>query len=144
MKIDYSDLISGRHENVARCRLGTCSRRVSLASFVLTFSGVPLRLERKLRDGSVGVLMYSHVVYSPEFFAVASGRKSTRMLFHQATELMNLIDHEFVGNPTSPFFAFLSCLFHMGISLPLVKRLLGLFWDTPGREKPKVQIARKR
>ena len=67
--------------------------------------------------------MYFHVVYSPEFFAVAPGRKSTRKLFCQATELMHLKDHEFVGNPASRPFAFLSCLFNMGIPLLLVKRL---------------------
>ena len=43
--------------------------------------------------------MYFYLVYSPEFFAVASGRKSTRKLFPQATEFMDLIDHEFVEKP---------------------------------------------
>ena len=108
-----------------------------MASFVLTFSLVPLRLERKLRDGSVGFSVYFHVVYSPEFFAVASRRKSTLKLFGQATELMVLIDHEFVGNSTSPPFAFLSFPLQMDISLPLGKRLIGVFLDTHGCEKPK-------
>ena len=81
--------------------------------------------------------MYFHLVCSPEFFAVAFGRKSTRKLFRQATELMVLIDHEFVVNPTSLPFVFLPCPFHMGISLPLGKRLLGVFWDTHGCEKLK-------
>ena len=49
--------------------------------------------------------MYFHLVYSPEFFAVAFGRKSTRKLFLQATELMVTMDHEFLGNSTSPPFA---------------------------------------
>ena len=137
IKIDYSEPISRRRENVACRHLRACWRHVFVASFVLTFSRVPLRLERKLRDGYVGFFMYFHLVYSPEFFAVASGRKSTRKLFRQATELMDFINHEFVGNPTSPPSAFLSCPFQMGISLPLGKRLLGVFWDTHGCEKPK-------
>ena len=81
--------------------------------------------------------MYFHLVHSPEFFAVASGRKSTRKLFRQATELMDLIDHEFIRNPTSPPFAFHPCPFHMGLSLPLGKRLLGLYWGTHGCKNPK-------
>ena len=50
--------------------------------------------------------MYFHLVYSAEIFAVTSGRKSTRKLFRQATNLMGLIDHDFVGNSTSSLFAF--------------------------------------
>ena len=107
IKIDYSDPISRRREKVVRRRLRTCWRRVSGASFVLTFWPVPLRLEGKLRDGSVGFFMYFHLVCSPEYFAVASERKSTRKPFREATELIVLIDHEFVGNSTSPPFAFL-------------------------------------
>ena len=84
--------------------------------------------------------MYFHLVYSPEFFAVVSGRTSMRKLFRQATELMVLTHHKFVGNSTSPPFAFLSCPFHMGISLPLGKRLTGVFWDTHGCEKPKSKL----
>ena len=42
--------------------------------------------------------MYVHLVCSAEFFAVASGRQSMRKLFRQATELMVLVDHEFVAN----------------------------------------------
>ena len=81
--------------------------------------------------------MYFHLVCSTESFTVTFGRKSTVNLFHQATELMVLIDHGFVGNSTSPPFAFLSCPFHTGISLPLGKRLEGMFWNTHGCEKPK-------
>ena len=81
--------------------------------------------------------MYFHLVYSPEFFVVASGRKSARKLFRQATELMVLIDHECVVNSTSAPFTFLSCPFHVGISLPLGNRLTGVFWDTRGCKKPK-------
>ena len=84
--------------------------------------------------------MHFHLVYSPECFAVACGRKSTRKLFRQATELMDLIDHEFVGDPTSRPFAFLPCPFHMNILLPLEKRLLRVFWGTHGREKPKSKL----
>ena len=80
--------------------------------------------------------MYFHLACSPEFFAVASGRKWTRKLFRPATELMVLIDHEFVGNSTSPLFSFLSCPFHMGISLFTGRRPIGVFWDTHGCEKP--------
>ena len=53
-----------------------------------------------------------------------------RKLFRQVTELMVTKDHEFVGNSTSPPFAFLSYPFHMGISLPLGKRLTRVFWAT--------------
>ena len=81
--------------------------------------------------------MYFHLVYSRECFAVASGKKLMRKLFRQSTELMDLIDHEFVGNPISPPFALLPCPFHMGISLSLGKRLLVVFWCTDGRKKPK-------
>ena len=81
--------------------------------------------------------MYFHLVCSPEFFAVGSGRRSTRKLFRQATELMVPIDHESVGNSTSPPFAFLSCPLHMGISLLSGKRLIGGLWDTNGCEKAK-------
>ena len=44
--------------------------------------------------------MYFHLVYSPEFFAVASSRKSARKLFRQSLELMVLKYHEFRRNPT--------------------------------------------
>ena len=84
--------------------------------------------------------MYFHLVYAPEFFAVASRGKSTRKLFRQATEFMDVIDHEFVENPTSSPFAFPSCPSNMGISLPLGKRPLGVFWDTLGRQKPKSKM----
>ena len=80
--------------------------------------------------------MYFHLVCSPEFFAVASGMKSTRKLFRQVTELMVLRDHEFVVNPTSPPFAFLSCPFHMGISLPLGKQRIGCFGTHIGAKSP--------
>ena len=81
--------------------------------------------------------MYFHLVCSQEFFAVATGRKLTRKVLRQATELMVLINHEFIGSSTSPPFAFPSCPFYMGISVPYGKRLTGVFWDTQGCEKPK-------
>ena len=84
--------------------------------------------------------MYFHLVCSPEGFGDASGRKSTRILFRQATELMVLMDHHFVGNSTSPSLAFLSCPFHLGILLPLGKRLVGVFWDTQECEKLKSKL----
>ena len=80
--------------------------------------------------------MYLHLVYAPELFAVASRRKWTRMFFHQATELMVAIDHEYAGESTTPTFAFHSYPFHMVISLPLGKRLTSVLWDTYGCEKP--------
>ena len=46
--------------------------------------------------------MYFHLVCSPEFFAVASSRKSTRKLFRRSLELMVLKDHGFGQNPTFP------------------------------------------
>ena len=81
--------------------------------------------------------MYYHLVCSLECFAVASERKSTCKLFRQATELMVFIDHELVGNSTSPPFAFPSCPFHMGIWLLLGKGLIGVFLDTHGCQKSK-------
>ena len=89
-----------------------------------------------LSDGSVGFFMYFHLVCSPESFASASGGRFTRKFFCQATDVMVLNDHEFVLNSASPTFAFPSCPFHMGILLPLRKRLRGSFWDTHGYEKP--------
>ena len=85
----------------------------------------------------MGYFTYFHLVYSPEFWAVAFGRKLTRKLFRQVPELMFTIDHEFVGNSTSPPFASLSYPFHMGISFPLGKRLTRVFWGTYGCEKLK-------
>ena len=81
--------------------------------------------------------MHWHLMCSPEFFALTSGRKSARKIFRQATELVNLICHELVGNSSSPPFAFFSCPFHMCISLPLGTSLIGVFWNTHGCEKPK-------
>ena len=46
--------------------------------------------------------MYFHLVCSPEFFAVASSRKSARKLFRRSLELMVLKHHEFGRNPTFP------------------------------------------
>ena len=46
--------------------------------------------------------MYFHLVCSPEFFAVASSRKSTRKLFRRSLELTVPKDHELGQNPTFP------------------------------------------
>ena len=46
--------------------------------------------------------MNFHLVYSPEFFAVAFSRKSARKAFRRSCELMLLKDQEFARNPTSP------------------------------------------
>ena len=71
--------------------------------------------------------MYFHLVCSPEFFAVASPRKSTRKVFRRLRELMVLKDHEFGRNLTSPPYVFHSCPFHLGISLCMGKRAMGMF-----------------
>ena len=76
--------------------------------------------------------MYFHLVCSPEFFAVASSRKSARKLFRRSLELMVLKDHEFGRNPTFPPYAFHPCPFHVGIS-PCIGKLgngdvLGSLW----------------
>ena len=81
--------------------------------------------------------MYYHLVCSPEFFSLAYGRKSTRKIFASSNELMVLIHHEFAGSSISPLFAFFSCPFHMGISIPLGKRLIGVFLGTQGCGKLK-------
>ena len=49
--------------------------------------------------------MYFHLVCSPEFFAVASERKSARKFFRRSLELMVLKDHEFGRNPGFPPYA---------------------------------------
>ena len=59
--------------------------------------------------------MYLHLVCSPEFFAVASSRKSARK------------DHELGQNPTFPPYAFHPCPFHVGISLCIGKRAMAMF-----------------
>ena len=53
-----------------------------------------------------------------------------RKLFCQVTEVMVTIDLEFVGNPTSPPFAFLLYPFRVGISFPAGKRHKRVFWST--------------
>ena len=55
--------------------------------------------------------MYFHLVCSPEFFAVASSRKSTRKAFRRSCELMVLKDHEFGRNLTSPPIPFIHAPF---------------------------------
>ena len=71
--------------------------------------------------------MYFHLVRSPEFFAVASPRKSTRKLFRQSLKLMVLKDHAFRRNPTFPPSVFHPCPFHVGISLCIGKRAMAMF-----------------
>ena len=102
-------------------------RPLSVASFVLNFSPVPFTFESNLVTGAVGYFMYFRLVYLPEFFASTSGKNWTSKLFHQATELMVTIDHEFFGNCTSPPLAFLSFPFHMSMLLPSQKRLTRVF-----------------
>ena len=71
--------------------------------------------------------MCFHLVCSPEFFAVASLRKSGRNLFRRSLELMVLKDHEFGRNPTFPPSAFHPCPFYVGISLCIGKRAMAMF-----------------
>ena len=72
--------------------------------------------------------MYFHLVCSPQFFVVASERKSARKLICRSLELMVLKDHEFRWNPpTFPPYAFHSCPSHVGISLCMGKRAIGMF-----------------
>ena len=71
--------------------------------------------------------MYFHLVCSPEFFAVASSRKSTRKAFRQSCELMVLKDHEFGRNLASPPYTFHPCPFHVGISFCIGKRAMAVF-----------------
>ena len=80
--------------------------------------------------------MYFHLVCSPEFFAVASSRKSARKLFRRSLELMVLKDHEFGRNPTFPPYAFHPCPFHVGISLCIGKRAMGCFRQPMGFANP--------
>ena len=71
--------------------------------------------------------MYFHLVCSPEFFAVASSRKSTRRVFRRSRELMVLKYHEFGRNPTVPPYAVHPCPPHVGISLCIGKWAIGMF-----------------
>ena len=80
--------------------------------------------------------MYFHLVCSAEFFSNAPGVKSTQEVFRQVTELMVAIDHEFLGNPTSLPFPFLSFPCQMGIWLSLQKRLTRINWAMEGCQRP--------
>ena len=71
--------------------------------------------------------MYFHLVWSPEFFAVAFSRKSARKAFRRSCELMPLKDHEFGRNPASPPYVSHPCPFHAGISLCIGKRAMAVF-----------------
>ena len=71
--------------------------------------------------------MYFHLVCSPEFFAVASARKPARKVFRRSLKLMVLKDHEFERYSTSPPYAPHPCPFHVGISLSMGKRVIGMF-----------------
>ena len=71
--------------------------------------------------------MYFHLVCSPEFFAVASSRKSARKLFCRSLELMVLKDHEFGRNPIFPLNAFHPCPFHVGRLLCIGKQAMAMF-----------------
>ena len=71
--------------------------------------------------------MYLNLVCSPEFFAVASARKSARKVFRRSLELMVLQDHEFGRYSTSLPYAFHPCPFYVGISLYMEKRAIGMF-----------------
>ena len=70
--------------------------------------------------------MYFRLVHSPQFFVAAFGRKSMRKIFWDAPEFMELIYHEFVGNPAPPPYTSLSCHFQMDISFVMGKRPIGV------------------
>ena len=82
--------------------------------------------------------MHFHLVCSPEFFAVASARKSVRKVFRRSLELMDLKDHEFGRHPTSPPYAFHPRPPHVGISLCIGKRAIGMFEAECGCCKPRL------
>ena len=71
--------------------------------------------------------MYFYLVRSPEYFAVASSRKSARKLFRRSLELMVLKDHEFGRNPIFPPHAFHPWPLHVSISLCMGKRAMAMF-----------------
>ena len=71
--------------------------------------------------------MYFHLVCSPQVFAVASARKSARIVFRQSLELMVLKDDEFGRYFKSPPYAFHPCPFHVGISLCIGKWAKGMY-----------------
>ena len=71
--------------------------------------------------------MYYHMVCSPEFFAVASARKSARKVFRRSLELMVLKDHKFGRYCTSPPYAFHPCPFHVSISVCIGKWAIGMY-----------------
>ena len=71
--------------------------------------------------------MYLRLVCSPELFAVAFSRKSTRKACRRSCELMLLKDHEFGRNTTSPPYVFHPCPFHVGISLCIGRRAMAVF-----------------
>ena len=118
MKMDYRDQSSDEGEDEARPRLQAVRRHLSVASVVFNFLPTPLRVQSTLSAGSAGFFRYCHVVYSPEFFAGASGTKLTCKLFRQITELMGIKDHKFVGSSASLPFALYSYPFHIRISPP--------------------------
>ena len=71
--------------------------------------------------------MYFHLGCSPEFFAMASARKSACKGFRRSLKLMVPKDHEFGRYPTSPPYAFCPCPPDVGISLCIGKRAIGMF-----------------
>ena len=71
--------------------------------------------------------MYFHLVCSPEFFAVASARKSARKVFRRLLELMVRKDHAFGRYSTSPPYASYPCPLHVGISLCIEKWAIGMY-----------------
>ena len=103
-----------------------------MASFILVFSPVRFRQERKLRADSVGFSMYFHLVYSAQSFRDMSGRILTLNVFCEATDRIVTMDNEFVENSTSPSSAFVACPLHMSVWLPLDKWHIGVVWVMGG------------
>ena len=97
-----------------------------------------IEVTKEVKDWICRVL---HVL-SSSVLSDAAGRKSTRKVFCEATELIVTMDYEFVGNSTSLPFSFLSCPLHMGISLPLGKRLIGVSWAMRWCQKPNFSSCR--
>ena len=71
--------------------------------------------------------MYFHLVCSPEFFAVASSRKSARKLSVDRWNSWFSRTMSWDRNPTFPPYAFHPWPFHAGISFCIGKRAMAVF-----------------
>ena len=80
--------------------------------------------------------MYFHLVCSPEFFAVASARKSARKVFRRSLELIVLEDHNFGRYFTTLPYAFHPCPFDLGKSLSIGEWARGMIRHHMGVVNP--------